>query len=169
MGGHDCSAPGTSGTHPSGPVGYPVPSLVWASPRANAASQPIRARFHYISYKVSQNSRVSPEKSQKACHSPCLQNGLKKSPLGFLGFLILPAFSHKELLGHFDPWVYIYCQNDEVSPNVHTYVPRSVRQIPPPPTAASCLLWVAPHLARRGLPGGVLNGPVFRRFTPDYD
>ena len=44
---------------PFGPGRVPGPSLV--PPRANAASQPIRARFHLIYCKVSQNSIVSPE------------------------------------------------------------------------------------------------------------
>ena len=30
-----------------------------------------RARFHYISLKVSQNVEVSPKSVEKACHSPC--------------------------------------------------------------------------------------------------
>ena len=41
------------------------PSLVggWTLQRA-------RARFHAISHKVSQNAKVSPNMSEKACHSP---------------------------------------------------------------------------------------------------
>ena len=53
------------------------------------------------------------------------------------------------------------CQNDEVSPDVHTCnhpdVTRSGRQIPPQSTTASCLLSTAPHLAQRG----ILNEPVY--------
>ena len=60
-----------------------------------------KARLTSIFSKVSLNGQVSPKCVDKACHSPCFQNGLRKSPLGFLGFLFLPAFSHKELMGLF--------------------------------------------------------------------
>ena len=105
---------------PFGPGRSPlVPSLV--GPSAFAASWPIRAELQSFLYKVSQNGRVSPEFAQKACHSPCFQNGLHMSPLDFLRFPFSPAFSCKELMGHFDAQVEVYCQNDEVSPSVHTY------------------------------------------------
>ena len=67
----------------------------------NAASWPIGARFTSFYCKVSQNGQVSPKKCKKACHSPYFQNGLEKSPLGFLRFPFSPAFSRKELLGLF--------------------------------------------------------------------
>ena len=54
--------------------------------------------------------------SEKAYHSPYFQNGLGISPLDFPGIPFLAAFSHKELMGHIDPYVGLYCQNDEVSP-----------------------------------------------------
>ena len=63
-----------------------------------AALQPIRARIEVISSKVSQNGQVSPEYDEKASHSPCLQNGLGKSPLEIPRFPFWPAFSHKELM-----------------------------------------------------------------------
>ena len=78
-------------------VSGPAP-LVQASPRAKAPSGPIRARLRSISWKLSQNGRVSPKYVEKACHSPCLQNELKNSPLEILRFPILLAFSHKELM-----------------------------------------------------------------------
>ena len=59
------------------------------------------ARFDLISQKSSQNDEVSPKSVEKACNSPCFQNGLRKSPLEILRFPICPAFSHKELLGFF--------------------------------------------------------------------
>ena len=72
-------------------------------------------------------------------------------------------------MGHFDARLALYCQNDEVSPDVHPWVPsdvtRSGRQIPPQSAAASCLPRTAPHLTQRG----ILNGPVFDRFAGDYD
>ena len=103
-------------TH-SGPLDLRGP-LRWSgpSPRAKAASWSIRARFHLISIKVSQNDGVSPKYVEKACHSPCFQNGSRKSPLDFLGFPYSSAFSHKELMVPFWPKVGLLCQNDEVSP-----------------------------------------------------
>ena len=71
------------------------------APRAKAASGPITARFSYILLKVSQNDEVSPLFTEKACHSPCSQNGLQKSPLEKLRFPFWPAFSCKELMGLF--------------------------------------------------------------------
>ena len=70
--------------------------------------------------KVSQNGRVSLKSVNKACHSPYSQNAAENSPLGILRFLIFAAFSHKELMGHFDASRVVYCQTDEVSPSVHT-------------------------------------------------
>ena len=107
-----CREPGVGGTgtagvtvggvgqdHPPGPVGAlqapPCPSL------ANAHLGPIRARFHDILLKVSQNPIVSPKSVEKACHSPYLQNEAQKSPLDFLRFLYSSAFSHKELMAAF--------------------------------------------------------------------
>ena len=68
-----------------GPVGPPRgPPWYWDP--WFPASWPIRARFHVNSCKVSQNGQVSPGNVEKACHSPCFQNGLAMSPLDFLGF-----------------------------------------------------------------------------------
>ena len=102
-----------------------------------------RARFDDILLKVSQNGEVSAVYVEKACHSPCFQNEPQKSPLEIPRFPFCAAFSHKELMGHFRPWTGLNCQNDEVSPDVHTRghpdVTRSGRQIPPdvPQQAAS--------------------------------
>ena len=121
------------------PPGRPAPTLrarsahPWASlvpPRAIAASWPIRARYRLYFYKVSQNDRVSPKYVEKACHAPCFQNGLGKSPLDFLRFPILAAFSHKELMGCFDHEVRVHGQNDEVSPDVHTMVREGCADTP---------------------------------------
>ena len=65
------------------------------------------ARFDVISQKLSQNRVVSAEYVEKACHSPCFQNRVKKSPLEILRFPFWDAFSHKELMGHFDAYAYI--------------------------------------------------------------
>ena len=85
--------------HPAGPVSTPGASLSW-DPQ-NAASWPITARFRSIYSKVSQNGQVSPKYVHKASHSPCFHFGLQKSPLEFLRFPVLRAFSHKELMGCF--------------------------------------------------------------------
>ena len=95
------SAAGTAISPPCGP-GQPTRGLPWDMPlecrlRANMA------RFRSIFLKVSQNGQVSPKYRHKASHSPCFQNGLRKSPLEFLRFPSEPAFSHKELMGHFRP------------------------------------------------------------------
>ena len=107
--GRPCIGPGVGGhwsgcvraqipTH-SSPLGFRGP-LRWdlTSPRANAASGPIRTRLHLISIKHRQNGQVSPKYVEKAYHSPCFQNEVGKSPLEFLRFPELPAFSHKELM-----------------------------------------------------------------------
>ena len=122
--------PGRPVTTPAGPGRCLQPLPVTSS--SKAASQPIRARFHDISLKVSQKDEVSTEKCQKACHSPYSQNRLENSPLEFLRFPFSTAFSHKELMAFFDPYVHVYCQNDEVSPDVHTCTrTRKGRMIPP--------------------------------------
>ena len=88
-----------------GPLVLPGPaSLSWAPPSSKPASGPIRARFHDISLKVSRNGHVSPKYVEKACLSPYIQNELVKSPLEILRFPICLAFSHKELMAHFDPY-----------------------------------------------------------------
>ena len=85
-----------------GPVGPMLgpPWFLHLSP-GNAASWPIKARLRVKLSKVSQNAEVSPKSVEKAYHSPYSQNRLQKSPLDFLRFPILQAFSHKELMGLF--------------------------------------------------------------------
>ena len=117
------------------PVGLPGPaSLSWDPPRSK------RARFHDISHKVSQNDEVSPKKCEKASHSPCFQKRVRKSPLDFLRFPLFPAFSGKELMGHFDPCTKVYCQNDEVSPSVHPQVHAKWTSDTPTGTRSKLLL-----------------------------
>ena len=83
-------------THPCGArSGTQVPSLV-LGPYCRLSAN--RARFPSFLSKVSQNGEVSSEKSEKACHSPYIQNGSQKSPLEILRFPFEPAFSHKELM-----------------------------------------------------------------------
>ena len=115
---------------PCGPGRYRPAVPPWFCPdcrlSANSGEIPV------ISYKVSQNREVSPKKHEKAYVSPCFQNGLKKSPLEILRFPVSRAFSPKELMGHFDPYLGLYGQNDEVSlDGTHMCSTRKGRMIPP--------------------------------------
>ena len=87
---------------PSGP-GRCCPSPSLYQDPAYCALLAKGARFDLILCKVSQNDEVSTKYVNKASHSPYFQNAVQKSPLEFLRFLILLAFSHKELMGCFDP------------------------------------------------------------------
>ena len=102
VGGQDQPSPGTvpstSAPTPAGP-GRPEGSLVLLEQECRLWAN--RARFDLISQEYSQNRIVSPKYVHKACHSPYIQNWVQKSPLGFLRFPILAAFSHKELMGPF--------------------------------------------------------------------
>ena len=89
--------------HPDHPLQTPAGSsgarsAVRACSPSKAASWPIGARIDLISRKLSQNGVVSPKYLEKACHSPYVQNGSRKSPLEFLRFPFSRAFSHKELM-----------------------------------------------------------------------
>ena len=118
------------GTHPFGARSVLRPSLV-PGPR-NAASWPIRARFQLLFSKVSQNGIVSQKCINKACHSPYFQNRVQKSPLDILRFPFLSAFSHKELMGHFDPGSGLIVKMTKCRPYVHPPChARRGRQIPP--------------------------------------
>ena len=97
--GSRCSAAGRLPGPPSGP-GRSLQALPVLGP-SECRLWAIRARFNLILLKVSQNDEVSPFFIEKACHSPCFQNGLHKSPLDFPRFPFSSAFSHKELMGQF--------------------------------------------------------------------
>ena len=99
VGGLGAGRTGTVMYHPAGPVGSPGPSLYMTSQKRPSTA--IGTRIDLILLKVSQKDEVSPEYVQKACHSPYFQNDAQKSPLGFLRFPFLAAFSPKELMGHF--------------------------------------------------------------------
>ena len=98
VGGRTNGGGGHGQDHPAGPVRTlqvpPCPSLSECRLLAKGA------RFDLNSLKVSQNDEVSPKSAEKASRSPYIQNGLQKSPLEILGFPYIPAFSHKELMGH---------------------------------------------------------------------
>ena len=72
-------------------------------------------------------------------------------------------------MGRFDPYLEVYRQNDEVSPDVHH--PYTAKCAPDTPTVTRSKLLLgdgsSSGLARARY--GILNGSVFRRFTPDYD
>ena len=163
-------APAGPCTTPAGPGRSPAePSLDMAQLPGKRRLLANKVRFSNILLKVSQNGEVSTIFHQKACHSPYFQNRLRMSPLEILRFPVWPAFSHKELMGHFRPYRHVYCQNDEVSPNVHPNVPakcapdtptRHVSKLTPVPCSSS-------GLARS--PRGILNASVLGRFLGDYD
>ena len=82
--------------HPCGARSpFPCP---WQGLPGTCPPRSKRATFDLIYCKVSQKAIVSPKSVEKACHSPYLQNGLRKSPLEILRFTVSPAFSHKELM-----------------------------------------------------------------------
>ena len=127
-------------THPAGPVGPPAVALPGHASafQSNGRANREKARFHDISLKVSQKTRVSPKSVHKACHSPCLQNGLEKSPLDILRFPIIAAFSHKELMGLF--WLRcMFTVKTTKCRQVCTPVSREVVADTPTDNAASCL------------------------------
>ena len=133
--------------HPAGPVS-PCRASLYRTPQ-NAASGPITARFDLNSCKVSQNRIVSPKSAQKACHSPYIQNGLRKSPLGILRFPFSVAFSPKELMVPFMTQGMEKCQNDEVSPECAHPATREVVVRYPHGHDSKLSLVTAPHLTQR--------------------
>ena len=106
---------------------------------ANAASWPIRARLHPLFSKVSQNHEVSPKSVQKAYHSPYFQNGSQMSPLDISGIPFSAAFSHKELMGHFDRYSDFIVKMTKCRPDVHWISRAKWSSDTPTSHAASCL------------------------------
>ena len=94
------------------PICRSQPSPAWQAPLGPGGGWDLlrwqTARFDLILLKLRQNGVVSPEYVEKACHSPCFQNGRVKSPLEILRFPFSRAFSHKELMGHFDGCAGLY-------------------------------------------------------------
>ena len=72
-------------------------------------------------------------------------------------------------MAHFDPYLGLYCQNDEVSPDVHTRLHAKWTVRYPPITRSKLLLGDRPHLTSARASGGILNDLTFQRFAPDYD
>ena len=72
-----CAAPPYVRSPPLRGRSWPCRPLPGTS-SSNAASWPIRTRFRVPLLKVSQNGQVSPEKCNKACHSPYIQKRVQK-------------------------------------------------------------------------------------------
>ena len=87
--------------------------------------------------KVSQNGIVSPVLVEKASRSPCFQNGSQQSPLDISRKWISPAFSHKELMAHFDPYSGNNVKMTKCRSDVHPWSREVDGQIPPDVTSAS--------------------------------
>ena len=134
------------GTTPAGPGRCCPGSPPCTRTLRNAASQPITARIQSFLSKVSQNGGVSPFSVEKASHSPCFHFPLQKSPLEILRFPFVRAFSHKELMGHFDPASEFIVKMTKCRQCARPPAREVYGQIPPRSPAASCLLETAPHL-----------------------
>ena len=92
--------------HPSGPVG-PLQALPGIYPR-NAHLGPIRRDSTSFPRKLVKTAKCHRKVSKRPVIVPILQNGSEKSPLDFLRFPFITAFSHKELMGGFDPTSGLY-------------------------------------------------------------
>ena len=124
----------------------PLPAVAGRRWALKAASGPITARFHVKYCKVSQNDEVSPKSMHKASHSPYIQNGLQISPLEILGFPYSAAFSPKELMAHFDPYLRLSVKMTKCRQCVHPPVTRKGRVRYPHTSRSKLLLGRAPHL-----------------------
>ena len=149
-----CRAGACPRYHPAGPVGPASWPSLYLGPafQSKRRANPQNLRINDIFSKVSQNDEVSPENVNKAYHSPYSQIGLRKSPLDFLRFPFSPAFSGKELMGLFWPRGIVYCQNDEVSLDVHTMLhAKWSSDTPTVMTQQAASVMTAPHLTQRGI------------------
>ena len=108
---------------------------------------------------------MSTKYVEKACHSPYSQNRLRKSPLGFLRFPFLAAFSHKELLGHFDAYADIIVKTAKCRPDVHPDMFAKGSSDTPTVTRDKLASVTAPHLTQRESSPDILNGLVLERFA----
>ena len=106
-----------AGTAPGPPLRGPVDAL-WASPcpgPSECRPGPIRRDSMKFLRKLVKTAECHQKCQKRPVIVPILQNGYQKSPLDFLGFPFGAAFSHKELMGHFEAYTDVHCQNDEVS------------------------------------------------------
>ena len=106
---------------------------------------------------------------KKASISPYFQNGLQKSPLGFLRFPFSRAFSHKELLGHFDPYLDFIVKMTKCRPVVHPDVPAKCAPDTPDGPVSKLTPGTISSSGLARSPSGILNDMVFNGFAPDYD
>ena len=89
--------------HPAGPVGPPcgppcLGPLEWPSWTKGRDSD-------LISIKLVKTAECHQKCAKRPVIVPIFKNGSQMSPLDFLGFPYYAAFSHKELMGRFDPYV----------------------------------------------------------------
>ena len=128
--------PGRPEPTPAGPGRYsPAPGR--GLPGSSSSSRSGRD-MDLFSVKLVKTAKCHQKVTKRPSLVPIFQNGSRKSPLDILGKPFCSAFSHKELMGLFEPWVDYYCQNDEVSPVcTPLFVTRKGRSIPPD-TALRC-------------------------------
>ena len=99
------------------------------------------------SIKLVKTAKCHQNSSKRPVIVPIFKNGLGKSPLEFLGFLFWPAFSPKELMGHFDAQLRIIVKTTKCRRVVHTQIGVAKgSHIPPRDHAASCSCGPAPHV-----------------------
>ena len=93
--------PAVPDTTPAGPGRSPaVPSLYLA---LLPASWPIGRDSTSFLRNLVKTTKCRRKVSKRPPIVPNSQNGVQKSPLEILRFTFCPAFSHKELMGHFEP------------------------------------------------------------------
>ena len=120
--------------------------------------------------KVVKTTKCHQKVSKRPRLVPVSQNGSKKSPLEILRFPLWRAFSHKELMGHFDASTGIIVKMTKCRQVAHTCSgSRRGRRYPHGVGAASCPYRHRSSSAQREQTSDILNGPGIDRFTGDYD
>ena len=158
MGGHGPCAPRGRRRYPGPPFGPgqspAVPSLSWV-PYCRLTAK--GARFHDISIKLVKTLKCHRNVSKRPVIVPVFKNGLGKSPLDFLGFLYLLAFSHKELMAFSGLTGMFTVKMTKCRRMYTTPVHAKGSSDTPSAHAASCLCVLIPHLTQRGQSGSILN------------
>ena len=72
-------------------------------------------------------------------------------------------------MAHFDRAAEFIVKMTKCRPNVHGLCTRKGRSDTPTGHRSKLLLVSVSSSDLSAVSGGILNGPVFRRFTPDYD
>ena len=114
-----------------------------------AALQPKGRDSTLISIKLVKMTKCHRNMSKRPSLVPNSQNGSRKSPLDFLRFYFSAAFSHKELLDHFEPTTDFIVKTAKCRQVVHRNVTRSGRSDTPTATQQAASV-AAPHLSWRG-------------------